>query len=215
MKKFNRTVASLLAIGLFLIGLPLTAQAAAPQFLVTPDSLREKVLTDNFNILQTLNQLNQAKEVVNKDRANLLPSLNLGASGNQGSFILSSMSVLLPFLLPSRWFTYAQDQSLLKAEESAYYVTELNTYAQAFTLYTTVLAYQEIRDIYEQEYQDYKQIEDLQHEAFEMRTIPLHDLLQARAAASKAQYLLSLWDEKAKASLASLRARHRTHFSTY
>lgn len=205
MKVFARSTTA----GVLMLATVVSAASAADapaQFIVTPRSLRERILVDNLHILETLNQVHQAKETVNRDRGNLLPSLNLGAAFSHGNFVISAMSVLLPFLLPSRWFAHAQDEYLLEAEKSGYHATQLNTYAQAYALYATLAGYQQIRDLAESEVQDYQRIEDVLDDGYRLGVVPRRDMEQARAATARARYQLSLWNDKMQASRAAMRA---------
>lgn len=148
---------------------------------INPHSLQSLLLTQNNSILQEVNKVYQAKENVNVARANLLPSLNLGTALNGGGFILSAVSFLLPFLMPSNWMNLRDNQKLLNAETSSYYILELNQYASAYAVYMTVLADQSLRATLETQYQNLKKIQDNVDLAVKLGLRPMTDLYQAEA----------------------------------
>jgi outer membrane protein TolC len=113
------------------------------------------IVHNNLPILEELNQIHQAKDNVYIARGNLLPSLNLGALLNLTggpAFALSSISVLLPFLVPANWANLHQSEDLLESEKLSFRILELNNYATAYTLYETMLSDQAVRETLVQQY---------------------------------------------------------------
>ncbi len=149
--------------------------------VLNPTTLRTTLLTSNNSILVALNKVHQAKDQVNIARANLLPSLNISAIFSP-NFLISSISFLLPFLMPSNWLTLKEDKFLLQAEEGSYYLAELNQYASAYALYETVIGDIAIRDILEEQYENYLKIDQLlEQQQLLNGTVSSLTLAQARA----------------------------------
>lgn len=175
---------------------------------VTPDSLRKMILNDNTSVLTSLNNVYQSKASVNKSRANLLPSLNLGV-GVSPSFALSSISFLLPFLVPSNWYNLDASKHQLTADGFAYYITELNTYASALSLYMTIQGDQDLRNVYEQQYENYQKIYQLTQNDYNYGLKTQADVRQAASQMELARVQVSQIDElliQEKASIRQLMA---------
>lgn len=96
--------------------------------------MRTLLMTNNTSVLTGLNQAAQSRMQLNISRANLLPSLNLSAAIGTG-FSLSSITALLPFLLPSNWYNVDVAEKNLAATGFGFYVTELNELAIVYSLY--------------------------------------------------------------------------------
>jgi multidrug efflux system outer membrane protein len=181
----------LVTLGLVLTLNPLGASAEVSKGTVTansntvvinPESLRVMLLEQNIDLAIQLNNVYKAKTQVSISRSRLLPSINLGAmlSGPQG-FALSSITTLLPFLLPSNWLNIQQSQHLVDAQVQSYYISQLNTYSSAYSLYLTVVGDQNLRDVLYKQYVNFKEIEDLIQLAVDAGMMNEDQLLQARA----------------------------------
>ncbi|MFM6928623.1 MAG: TolC family protein [Bdellovibrio sp.] len=159
---------------------PFIANAAT--FTVTPKTLQARLLENNIDLAMQLNKVYQAKDNVDRSRKNLLPGVSLnGAIDSTFSFSLSTVNMLLPFLLPSNWLDLKENQSLLNAQGDAYYIAQLNAYSSAYALYSTIQGDLDLRDILQDQYSNYKKIEDLIKMAVDAGMMEKADLLQARA----------------------------------
>lgn len=129
-----------------------------------------------------LNKVYQAKDNVDRARKNLLPGVSLGGIiDSTFSFSLSTVNMVLPFLLPSNWLDLKENQYLLNAQGEAYYIAQLNAYSSAYSLYSTILGDLNLRDVLSDQYSNYKQIENLIKMAVDAGMMEQADLLQARA----------------------------------
>ena len=150
--------------------------------VINANSLKKLMLERNIDLLVQLNQVQQAKARVGVARGNILPSVNLGTAVASGvSFGLATVTVLLPFLLPSSWFDLRESQYLLNAQGSAYYIAQLNTYASAYTLYLTVISDMDLRAALYQQYLNSKALEDALKIALDNGIINPEDFLKAQA----------------------------------
>jgi multidrug efflux system outer membrane protein len=128
----------------------ITAASQATSIVhINPQTILTYILNRNSSVLIGLNGVYQAKEQVNVARGQLLPSINVGAALSSGpSFGLTSISFLLPFLLPSNWYNLDARENQLAANGYAFYLVELNEYASAYGLYVTILSDLSLRDIF-------------------------------------------------------------------
>lgn len=160
---------------------------------LTPDSLREHILAGNNSILMGLNQVYTAKDQRTKAMTSLLPSINLGAvlgtTVSGPTFLLSSVSFLLPFLVPNNWINLEASKEVLNAQMASYRVLELNQYASAYALYEAVMndldAEQALKENYEILYKLYLTLE-LNYQ--QNGSVTLKDVLQAKEK-SEAAYV--------------------------
>ncbi|HEX7673929.1 MAG TPA: TolC family protein [Bdellovibrio sp.] len=185
-----------------------TSKVQAPPTSVTinADTLKKMLLEQNIGLLIQMNKVYQAKQQINIKRADLLPSINLGGIISSGpSFALTTISSLLPFLMPSNWFDLKQSQYLLNAQATSYYIAQLNTYSSAYALYMTVVGDLELRDVLYSQYLNYKQIEELIQLAVDAGMMQQSDLLQAQAQSQLAFIQVSQVDELLKQEKASIR----------
>lgn len=152
-------------------------------FKLTPQILRERLLNKNLSILQELESVYQAKDTVNVARSQLLPAANFGLALNfQGSgFFLSSISFLLPFLVPSNWFNYKESKYLFEAEKFSYYLLKLNLYASAYSTLTTMHGDRELRKVAYQQYQNFLKIQEIIQIRHDFGMQSNTDLTQAKA----------------------------------
>ena len=154
------------------------------EYLINGDTLRERLLSNSTAVIYSANALRSSKNSVQLARANLLPSLQLGAvlsSLSAPSFLLSSVQALLPFLVPERWFNYSKSKYMLQADLSAYYLVELNTYASAYALYMTVLNDQALLLEFEQDLVDWREIEALALQRFQWGIADQNELSLAQS----------------------------------
>ncbi|MGE5086100.1 MAG: TolC family protein [Bacillota bacterium] len=171
-----RKTAIILAAAIF----PIITNAAT--FTVSPKTLQSRLLENNIDLAMQLNKVYQAKDNVDRSRKSLLPGVNLnGVLDSTFSFSLSTVNMLLPFLLPSNWLDLKENQSLLNAQGDAYYIAQLNAYSSAYALYSTIQGDLDLRDILQDQYNNYKKIEDLIKMAVDAGMMEKADLLQAHA----------------------------------
>ena len=179
----------------------LVQQIAGPSsFRVTPTSLRVRLLDENTSVLIGLNTVYQAKEQVNIARANLLPSLNVGAvitglATGPGTFAVSAISVLLPFLLPSNWYNLEATEYQMLAYGYAFNLVQLNTYASGYALYNSVLGDIAIRAVQAKQYANLDRIRKIVADRVQVGTSPVKDLYQANAKAELSRTQLSQTDQ--------------------
>jgi multidrug efflux system outer membrane protein len=181
--------------------------AVAKTVTVTPDFLRQQMLEKNFSILAELNQVYQTKLQINAARAALLPSLNLGVAlySHGPTFLLSSVSMLLPFLVPSNWFNLRESQYLFDAEKYSYYLLELNLYASTYGVYISILGDMDLRAILNTQYQNLLRIQqDIETRNY-FGVASDTDLQQARAQTQLAKSQLAQMDETLVKEIASVR----------
>lgn len=189
------------SVSLFILALVMTSTAfAAPRsngpVVINPTTLRTLFLSRNIDVAVALNEVQQAKAQVSVARGNLLPSINLGAMVASGpTFMLTTVSFLLPFLMPSNWMDLRESKSLLQAQGTAYYLAQLNGYASAYSLYMTVVGDMQLRDTLQVQYENFKAIEDQLRLPAEVGMIRKEDYLQAQAQASLAKVQVSQLDE--------------------
>jgi len=159
-----------------------TVDPTLPPVTINPETLRQWVISSNLGIVEELNRVHAAKEKVNVDYANLLPSLNLGSivQGKSG-VILSSITFLLPFLMPSNWIAVRTDKSLFESEKISYRILQLNSYNSALITYYTILANQTLLAIYIQQERNLASIAAIISEAVKTGMTTKRDALVAQA----------------------------------
>lgn len=198
----------------FVVAAPSTVQPAAPLaaaptvFHLNPETLRNGILKSNTSVLSALNAVYQAKTSVSAARASVIPGLSVtgAVQGGQG-FALTTVSILLPFLLPSNWFNLDAHKKQLAAAGYAYHIVELNTYASALALELTVQGDLKMRDVYKQQLDNLQAIEDLVADKVLIGTEATATLDQAKSQTNAAAVALSGLDEriaKERASLAQM-----------
>lgn len=196
---------------LFLASILLTSTVfAAPKtqgpVIINPQSLRTLLMARNVGIAIALNEVQQSKAQVAQARGNLLPSVNLGSVISSGpSFMLTSVSFLLPFLMPSKWMDLNENTHLLKAQGTSYYLAQLNGYASAYSVYATTVGDMQLRETIYQQYETFKAIEDKLRLPAEVGIIRMEDYLQAQAQAQLALVQVSQLDELIMREKASVR----------
>ena len=130
---------------------------------LNPSVIRKRLLEENIDIRISANGVQKAKEYVNLARSNtFVPSLNLGGALSSlvnPSFLWTSVSALLPFLMPSNWFDMFQEEQLLEADKKSYQILQLDTFASAYTLYETVLNDQRLQQLFQDDLEDWRRIE--------------------------------------------------------
>ena len=174
---------------------------------INPQYLRTRLLTNNLGILKGLNNVYQTKFDVNLKRSQLLPSINLGAALNSqgGGFFLSSVSFLLPFLIPTNWFNYKESKYIFEAEKFSYYLTKLNTYASAYSTVVTVSADLELKKVLEQQYKNLVKIQEMIQLRYDFGLVTDTDLSRTKAQTQLAFIQLSQMEQLIVKEIASLR----------
>lgn len=181
-------------------------QAPKGPVTINPQTLRQQFLSRNIGITTSLNEVYQAKEKVNVARGNLLPSVNLGAVISSGpSFALTSVSFLLPFLMPSNWLDLKESSHLLRAQGTSYYIAQLNGYSSAYSIYLTILGDMELRDAMYQQYLNMREIEESLRLPAELGMIRKEDYLQAQAQTQMTLVQVSQLDEVIRREKAAIR----------
>jgi outer membrane protein TolC len=184
-----------------------TSFAAPSSITLTPGVLRKTYLSRNVQIARAMNDVNIAKAQVSQARASLLPAVNLGAVlGGGQNFMLNTVQVLLPFLLPSNWLNLRENQFLLDAQGQSYYLARLNGYASAYSLYATITGDIKLRTALQTQYDLYKEIEDELKDPAEAGIIRREDYLQAQAQTKMSLVQLSQVQELVKREKAAVRA---------
>ena len=151
-------------------------------FVVNPTSLRQRLLEGNTSVLQSLNNVYQSRELLNIARGNILPSLSATALLNPAGFASSSLTFLFPFLLPSNWFNLDAQKHQLTADGIAYYLVELNEYSIAYAIYMTILEDEDLRNVYQQQVDNYAKIEFVIQHGLPLGLYTQTDLDQAAGA---------------------------------
>lgn len=173
---------------------------------VNPAVLQKELIAKNLTILQALNQVQQAKIKINLARTQLLPSLNLGLTGGGGNgFFVSTISVLMPFLVPNNWFNYSESQYLFEAEKSAFYLMELNLYASVLSTYSTIVGDMGLRRVLKSQYDNLNRVVSVIQARKDFGMASESELLNARAQAKLARVQLSQVDQLLASERATLR----------
>jgi outer membrane protein TolC len=145
----NRLIHTTLALTLALVlAVPGHANFAATELapangvlVVTPEKLEEILLSQNTDVMRQMNTVMRAKDQVNAARAELLPSISLNLVmliSNPPAFLLSSVSCLIPFLFPSKWFNLDAAKKTFSAEVTAIHLAKMNMFASAYSLLLAV-----------------------------------------------------------------------------
>jgi multidrug efflux system outer membrane protein len=198
-------------------GTPAPTASASPEpsaspspIEVTPDLLRTQMLRGDYSIAVGLNTLYQAKISLAQARASLfLPGAKIGAlfnpTSSPASFALNSVSVLLPFLVPSNWFAEKASAHMLDAEKSAYYILELNEYASAYSMYATIVNDIDVEQALQENYNALAQVASiLQGRANSFQPVDPNDLKNAIQAAEQAEGQLSKMHETVQQEKAAM-----------
>jgi len=153
-------------------------------FKVNPDTLRLQLMDENMDIIHAAHRVATAKSQLNLARSNLFPSINLGTvllSAGQPTFMLSSIEVLAPFLLPSKWFELRKAKFQIKADQSAYHVIQLSVYANVWSLYQTLLNDQKLLNQLLIDAEDWRLIEEKTAERFEWGLVTQQEMILAKS----------------------------------
>lgn len=170
------------------------AEQSVP-FKVNVETIKNQILVNNHSLQTGIYNVQLAKQNVDQARAKLLPSLNLGlllpALANP-TFLLASVTTLFPFLIPSNWAVYKQEQSLFLADKESFKVLQLNILSSAYSLYFTTLNDQKMVDAYQKQADSLVEIyNNLKDESEVLGNIPEADLEMANAQLKDAQFKLS------------------------
>ncbi|MNJ92574.1 Outer membrane efflux protein [compost metagenome] len=197
---------TLVLVSAFLASTSLAAPEQSQIVRVNPESLRNMILDRNIGVMISMNQVQQAKTQVNIARGNLLPSISLGSIlSSPASFLMNTVSSLLPFLMPSKWLDLKESTVLLEAQATSYYIAQLNTYASAYSLYLTVLGDIRLREAIYKQYLILSSIEVQMRRPAEIGVIPMENYLQAKAQAQLAMIQVSQLDALIKTEKATIR----------
>lgn len=151
--------------------------AQVPKILINPNTLRQYLINNSVSALSGLNSVYQAKEAVNIARGNVLPSISLQTAVSAVTgFGLTSVTALVPFLIPSNWTNLDASQHQLAASGLAFYLAELNSYASAYGLYITILSDSETLEILRRQAKIYKEIEMITADQVRMGSATVADL---------------------------------------
>jgi multidrug efflux system outer membrane protein len=189
--------------------LDLPAQGSGKPVKLGMNSLRKLLLEGNTSVLLSANRVHQAKEQVNIARGNLLmPSLSLTALatlGSNGSFALSGIDFLLPFLIPSNWFDYTKSKHLLDSEKVAFLLMELNQYASVSSLYFSYVNDMAFREFLLETVKNFEKIELSTERAYVLGTATAEEVRQARSQTQLARVRVTRVNELITQELGALR----------
>jgi outer membrane protein, multidrug efflux system len=165
MRTFSSVIAALL-ISQAAMAAPAPTPSPSPSVVqVTPSTMPAQMLTGNYSILNGLNAVYQSKHTLDAARASLLPGGKIGAildvTKSPMSFGLDSVSILLPFLLPSQWFAEKESSHMLDAEKDAYYILELNEFATVYSMYETIINDMDLEVALQKQYDDLNSVADI------------------------------------------------------
>jgi outer membrane protein TolC len=170
--------------------------------------LRELMLENNVDIFFGANDVRIAKERVWVARASLLPQINLGVlatSMANPSFLLSSIEMTLPFIIPNNWFELFKQEALLKVDQAAFRIIQLNVYAQALALLHQVQADVRLREVLVEQLDYATSVEVYTSVAYRAGRATLDDWNLARAELAMARVRLEKVDDLLENEKASLR----------
>jgi len=105
-------------------------------------------------LLQAFNNVQNSKLKVTSARAKLLPSINLGVllpALTNPTFLLGSVKILFPFLIPSNWAVLKQEKKLFESDKASYKALQLNVLSLSLSLYYTYLTDQKIQNVFKKQ----------------------------------------------------------------
>ncbi len=165
--------------------------------LVDPLIVKKLVTERNVSVLLGDNSLRASKKSVEQARFKLFPSVNVGAftmALGSPTFLLSSVDILLPFLLPSNWFELARSKAQYEADKLAFQLVEMNEVASGLSLFYTLQNDNERRRILESNLQDSIFVEKVAIQAYQLGIISEEDLSLARSQTSFSQLQIANFD---------------------
>ncbi|MDD4974377.1 MAG: TolC family protein [Bacteriovorax sp.] len=183
--------------------------AADTVFVVNPTSIRGQLLSKNISLLQALNNVQNSKLNVSMARAKLLPSLNLGvllpALANP-TFLLSSVTFLFPFLVPSNWLVLKQDKDLFESDKASFKALQLNILSNSLSLYYTFVNDQKIQNVFAEQSEILGNIYlNLKKQSDVIGNVTIEDLDMSSAQWQESKIRVSKLQELLVAERASLR----------
>lgn len=183
--------------------------AADTVFVVNPTSIRGQLLSKNISLLQALNNVQNSKLNVSMARAKLLPALNLGvllpALANP-TFLLSSVTFLFPFLVPSNWLVLKQDKDLFESDKASYKALQLNILSNSLSLYYTFVNDQKIQKVFAEQNEILGKIYlNLKKQSDIIGNVTIEDLDMSSAQWQESKIRVSKLQELLVAERASLR----------
>jgi len=169
--------------------------AAETNFTVNPKTIEKQLFYSNITLLQALNNVQNSKLNVTQSRAKLLPSINLGlllpAMANP-TFLLSQITFLFPFLVPSNWMALKQSKELFEADKESYKVLQLNILSNALSLYYTYVNDQKVHNAYNEQVVILGKIyTNLKRQSEVLGNIPAEELAMAQAQWQEGQIKVS------------------------
>jgi multidrug efflux system outer membrane protein len=192
-----------------LISLNTLALADESVFVVNPTTIRDQLLSKNMSLMQALNNIENSKLNVSLARAKLLPSLDLGVllpSIVNPSFLLSSITFLFPFLVPSNWLIFKREKALFESDKASYLSLELNILSNALSLYYTFLNDQKIQKIFQDQSLKLNEIyKNLKKQSDILGNVSNDELAMASAQYQESKIRASVLQELLIAENASLR----------
>lgn len=206
----------LLALVIFNLSQPIASAAKriiSPELtpgtiVVTPENLDQVLFRTSTDIAREMNNVLRARDSVELARANLIPSLNLNLGlvvANPPQFLLSSVSCLVPFLFPSKWFDLAAARQAASAEVSALEITKLNAFAAAYAVLSQYSSYQQILAVLNEQHSRLEEYVRGLNEQFTFGVITPADLDRGRLELNRMQLDTSKIVESMETSKASLR----------
>lgn len=105
--------------------------------VIDDSNFEELLFAGNSDIIHATSAVIKAKDQMRATRAGLLPSLNLNLGlllSNTPMFLANSVTCLVPFIFPSRWFDLKASNRSFDAEIMAMHIAKLNVYAAAYSV---------------------------------------------------------------------------------
>lgn len=190
----------------------LLGTAAQPAFAdtltINPDNLASILDAGNIDVAREAENVHKAKLGIQVAIGNLIPSLSVMLSStiaNPPQFLVNSVTCLVPFLFPGKWYDLAAAKNTASAEAAALEITRLNTYAVAYALLNQYSDLQQLLALLNDQYKrldDY--VKGLQAQ-YDLGLISQADLLRGELELSRSQSDLSRATESMSNDYGALR----------
>ncbi len=181
---------------------------APKTFVINRENVRDRILNNGLTVMAAQNRLRRAKLSVDASRGRLFPSINLGVVAGtlaNPSFVLASVEYVLPFLIPQRWFDLKKAKYIQQAEKHAFFATEVNIFASAYSLVLNVQNDFRTRNMIIEDLRDAVQIEDLVTRNLEEGRATESDLSRSKSQSATVQIRLARINELLVEEVAQLK----------
>jgi outer membrane protein TolC len=158
--------------------------------VVDPETLYSYLLANNLSIKEAALNVRVAKDKVTHARRQLLPGIGAGLtllSAGEAGLTFSAIDVVLPFLLPWKWFNVRKSKKELMAQKVSFHLVKMNEYASALSIYATLQEALITEELLKQDYESWAEIEELIHQAHSAGWASIDDVNQARGRAALAK----------------------------